>query len=105
MHARWELAQSQRSILLRQHNRNHALGDRRIRWVWRVITTRVIKIIDLKEYCLTIDLERPKVMFAVRVVGVAELVINGNCLDDALTVSAPSAATPAVITAVPVAKF
>ncbi len=45
-----------RSVLFGQHDRNHALGDRRIGRVWRVIAARVIETIDLKKYRVAIDL-------------------------------------------------
>ena len=48
-----------------------------------MITTRVIKIIDLEKYRLTINLKRAKVMFFIRVICVVEIVVDANCLHDA----------------------
>jgi len=40
------------------------------------------KIIDLEKDSFPLDLERSEVMFAVRVVGVAEVIIPSDCLND-----------------------
>jgi hypothetical protein len=42
-----------------------------------------IELIDLEKDRLAIGFEGPKVMFLVRIVGVAEIVVDGDCLDDA----------------------
>ena len=44
---------------------------------------RRIEIIDLEKDRLAIDLERAKVMFFVRVVGLSKVVVNLDRLDDA----------------------
>ena len=41
-----------------------------------------IKIIDLEKDRFSLGLERPEVMFSVRVVGVTEVIIDGDCFDD-----------------------
>jgi hypothetical protein len=72
-----------RSVLFSQHDCDYTLGDRRITWVGRVRSECLIEIIDLEKDRLSIDLERPKVMFLVWVIGVAEIIVHGNCFDDA----------------------
>jgi hypothetical protein len=42
-----------------------------------VRSERLVEIIDLEKDRLTIDLKRPKIVFLVPVVGVAEIVIDG----------------------------
>jgi hypothetical protein len=44
---------------------------------------RGIKIIDLEKYLVAIGFERAEIVLFVWVVGVAEIVVNGNCFDDA----------------------
>jgi hypothetical protein len=48
-----------------------------------VEAARFFEIIDLEKYCVTVDLERTKVIFLVWVVGVAEVIVDGNCLHNA----------------------
>ena len=70
-----------------------------------MVAARLIVIIDFEEEPVAVDFERPKVVFFVWVVGMTEIIIDGNCLHDPRDRLAPKAATPAVIKAVPVAKF
>ena len=43
---------------------------------------RVIEIIDLEKYLVAIDLEHSEVVLFVWVVGMAEIVVNGDCFYD-----------------------
>jgi hypothetical protein len=43
-----------------------------------VEAARFFEIIDLEKYCVTVDLERTKVIFLVWVVGVAEVIVDGK---------------------------
>jgi hypothetical protein len=45
--------------------------------------SRLIEIIDLEKYRVAAGFKRAKVMFFVRVVGVAEIVVDRDSLDDA----------------------
>ena len=42
-----------------------------------------IKIIDFEKYLLTFCLERSKIMFFIRIVGVAKIIVDRDGLDDA----------------------
>ena len=44
---------------------------------------RNLAVIDLEEDRLAIDLKRPKIVFFVWVIGVAEIVVHGDGFDDA----------------------
>src|SRR6266550_2480969 len=71
---------SRTSILLSQHDRQHARDDRFSICaldIWLLIQ------VDLEKYLVTIGIERAEVMFFMRVVGVAEIVIDSDGLDDA----------------------
>lgn len=72
------------SVLLSQHDRDHTLGDRGIGWIRRVIRQGLVEIIDLEKYPVTVGIERTEVVFFVRVVGVAEIIVYGDRFDDAL---------------------
>ena len=43
---------------------------------------RRIVVVDLEKDRMAISFEGPKVMLLVRIVGVAEIVVNFDCLDD-----------------------
>ena len=94
-----------RSILFSQHDGDYTLGDRRISWVRRVRNERLIEIIDLEKDRLAIDLERPKVVFFIWIVGVTEIVVQGDGLDNAGDGFSSEGGTPAVINAVPTVRF
>ena len=66
-----ELGSLQSSILLRQHDRDHPLGDRGIGGIGRVHGHALIEVIDFEHDRVTVGLERPKIVFLVRVIGVA----------------------------------
>ena len=53
----WRTARSRPSVLFSQHNGDDTLRDRRISWVWRVRSERLVEIIDLEKYRLAIDLK------------------------------------------------
>ena len=95
---------SARLVLFRQHDSNHALGDRRIGWVGRVLAKRLIVVVDLEKYRVAVGVAHTEIMLFVRIVRLAEVVIDGDRLTILATASAPSAATPAVMTAWPVLK-
>ena len=61
----------------------------------------LIKIIDLEKDFVSVGIERTKVVFFVRVIGVAKVVVDLDGLDDRATASGPRAATPGVMTAMP----
>ena len=85
-------------IFLGQHDRDHSLGDG---WVGRIggmRGQRGVEIIDLEKDRVAIGFERSKVMFFVWIVGVAKIVIDFDCLDDASD-SLGRAATPGVMKA------
>jgi hypothetical protein len=44
--------------------------------------SRLIEIIDLEKYFVAIGFERAEIVLFVWVVGVAEIVVNGDCFDD-----------------------
>src|ERR1700736_2305327 len=62
------------SILLGQHDRDHALGDRRISWIGGVIRKALVVVIDLEEHLVAVGIERAKIVLFVRIVGVAKVV-------------------------------
>jgi hypothetical protein len=66
---------TRRSVLFRQHDGDNALGDR-ISWVGQVRYERLVAIIDLEKDRLAIDLKRPKIVFLIWVVGVAEIIVH-----------------------------
>ena len=94
------------SVLVGEHDRDHADGDGRVGRIGGVVIHAAIKIIDLEKDRVAFGLERAKVMLFVGVVRVTKVVETGDGLDDARGgLFAESAATPGVITATPVAKF
>ena len=76
-------AANSRSVLFSQHDGDVALGDRRISWVGRVSSESLVKIIDLEKDRLAIDLKRPKVVLLIWVIGVTEIVVDSDRLNDA----------------------
>ena len=66
---------------------------------------RLVEIIDLEKDRLAVGFERAEVVFFVRVVGVAEIVIDGDGLDDARDSFGTERGDAGVITAVPSWKF
>jgi hypothetical protein len=76
-------AECHRSILVSQHDGDDALGDRWISRVGRVRSECLVVVVDLEKYRLAIDLERPKIVFFVWVIGVAEIVVHRDGFDDA----------------------
>jgi hypothetical protein len=87
------------SVFFGQHNGDDPLGDRWIGRVRRVVGQGFVEIIDLKKDHLAVGFERSEVVFAIRIVGLAKVVVDGNGLDDPATASGPRAAMPVVITA------
>ena len=69
-------------ILLGQHDGDDALGDRRIGGIGRVIRERLVEIIDFEKDGVAVSFERAEVVLAKGVVGVAEIVIDRDGLDD-----------------------
>jgi len=47
-----------------------------------MIGERLVEVIDFEKDCMPISFERTEVVFAIWVVGVAEVVIDGDGLDD-----------------------
>jgi hypothetical protein len=47
-----------RSVFFRQHDRDHALGDRGVGGIRRVEAARFFEIIDLKEELVAVDFKR-----------------------------------------------
>jgi hypothetical protein len=70
------------SVLFGQHDRDHPLGDRWIRWIGGVVGGGVVEVVDLEEHPVAVGIERAKVVLLVRVVGVTEIVKDRDCLDD-----------------------
>ena len=66
-------AETPPSILFGQHDRDHALGDRRISRIRRVVTEALVEVVDLEEHLVAVGIERAKVVLLVRVVGVTEI--------------------------------
>ena len=69
-------------IVLRQHDRDHAPGNRRVGWIRRVVCERPVKIVDLEKDRLAVGFERSKFMLFVRVVGTTEVTEHRDGLDD-----------------------
>ena len=67
-------AETPPSILFGQHDRDHALGDRRISRIRGVVGEALVEVVDLEEHPLAVGIERAKVVLFVRVVGVTEIV-------------------------------
>ena len=61
---------------------NHALGDRRIGWVGRVLAKRLIVVVDLEKDRVAVGVEHTEIMLFVRIVRLAEVVIDGDGLDN-----------------------
>jgi hypothetical protein len=62
------------SIFVGQHDRNDASGNGRIRRIRRVVRQSLVVVVDLGKDHVAFGLERPEVMFFVRVVGVTKIV-------------------------------
>src|ERR1700730_8983336 len=70
------------SGLLHPHDRDYALGNGTIRWIGRVLSKRLVVIIDLEKDPVSVRIERAKVVLFVRVVGVTKVVEHCDGLDD-----------------------
>jgi hypothetical protein len=70
------------SILLRQHDGDDALGDGRVGRIGRMHRQGRIEII-VEEQLVPFNFEHAEVMFLVWVIGVAEIVVDRDSLDDA----------------------
>src|SRR5437762_493711 len=83
-HDAWRMTEAiaAQSVLFGEHDGDHALSDRGIGWVEGVRGEFFVIIIDHEKDRLAIDLERSEVMFLVGVIGVAEIVIDSDGLDD-----------------------
>ena len=64
------------SVLFGQHDVDDALGDGRIRRVGRVIGEGLVEVVNFEKYRVAVGLKRAEVVFAIRIVGVAEIVID-----------------------------
>src|SRR6202047_5658308 len=60
------------SILLGQHDRDHAFGDRGVGWIRGVVAEALVVGADLEKDCVAIGIEAAKIVLFVRVVGVAK---------------------------------
>jgi hypothetical protein len=72
------------SVLIGQHDGNDPLGQGRIRWIRRMVGEGPIVVIDLEEDRVALGFERSEVMFFVRIIGVAEVIIRCDCLDNSV---------------------
>ena len=52
-----QAGRAENSVLLRQHDRDYALGDRGIGRIWGVVAARLVQVIDLEEQLVPVDLE------------------------------------------------
>src|ERR1700724_3209684 len=50
------------SILLGQHDRDHALGDRRISWIGRVVAEALVVVVDLEKDRVAVGVKRAKIV-------------------------------------------
>ena len=66
-----------------------------------MVGQRPIVIVDLEKDPLAVGVECAKVMLFVRVVGVTEVIVDGDRLNDLRYSVGPSAAMPGVMTAPP----
>jgi len=64
------------SVLLGQHDGDHALGDGPVSCVWGMVGEALVVIIDLEKDRLTVGFERAEIVLFVRIVGVAEIQIG-----------------------------
>ena len=71
-------------VLGREHDRYDPLSNCRIGGVGGMADDRAIVIVDLEKDRLLFGLERPKVMFFVRIVGVAEVIKHRDRLKEAV---------------------
>ena len=71
-------------ILVGQHDCDHAFSDRRVGWVWGMISVASVVIIDLEEDRFPFGFERSEVMFFMRIICVAEIVVHSDRLHNAL---------------------
>jgi len=74
---------TRRLVLFSQRNRDDAFGDRGVGGIGRVVLARLVEGINLEKDFVAIGFERTEVVFFVRIVGVAEIVVDGDRLDDA----------------------
>src|SRR6202047_1522916 len=70
------------SILLGQHDRDHALGDRGVGRIRGVIAEALVEVVDLVQDRMAIAIKAAKVVLLVGIVGVAKVVKHGDGLDD-----------------------
>src|ERR1700730_4290780 len=70
------------SILLGQHDRDHAFGDRRISWIGGVVAEALVVVVDLEQDRVAIGIEAAKIVLLVGIVGVTKVVKHGDGLDD-----------------------
>src|ERR1700724_2272464 len=66
------------SILFGEHDRDHALGNRRIGWIGGVVGEALVEVVDLEKDPMAVGVERAKVVFFVRVVGVAKVIEHSD---------------------------
>src|ERR1700687_1411337 len=71
------------SIFFSQHDGNDAFGDRWVCCIWRMVGEALVEIIDLEKDHLAFGFERTKIVFFMRIVGATEIVVHGDCFDDA----------------------
>src|ERR1039457_6438564 len=62
-------------IFFGQHDRDDSFGHRRIGWIRGMISEAPIEIIDFEKDRFPFGFERSEVMFFVRIVGMAEIVV------------------------------
>src|ERR1700722_19371799 len=78
-----DLGTEPRSVLVGEHDRDHAHGDSRVCRVGGVVVQAAVKIVDLEKDRVAFGLERAKVMLFVRVVRMTKVVKDGDGFDDA----------------------
>ena len=71
---------SRRLILFCQHNGENPFGDSGIGRIWGVKVQVLIVIVNFKHDGYAFELERAKVMFAVRIIGGAKIIESRNGL-------------------------
>src|SRR6202048_4807297 len=70
------------SILLGQHDRDHAFGDRGVGRIRGLIREALVVVVDLEEHRMAIRIEAAKVVLFVGIVGVTKVVEHRDGLDD-----------------------
>src|SRR6202048_2486153 len=70
------------SILFGQHDRDHALGDRRVSWIGGVVAEALVEVVDLEQDRVAIGIKAAKVVLFVRIGGVAKVVKHRDGLND-----------------------